>query len=73
VALAAVNFEEFLQAGMAIIPPAMRSSNAIFFILMCFFGIRAEPEGAKLFLLLRWFVSYLSYLSAKISSFEPSY
>ena len=28
-ALAAVNLEEFLQAGRAIIPPAMSSSNAI--------------------------------------------
>ena len=36
---------------------------------MCFFEIRAEPEGAKVFLLLRWFVSYLSYLSVKNSSF----
>lgn len=36
---------------------------------MCFFEIRAEPEGAKVFLLLRWFVSYLSYLSGKNSSF----
>lgn len=38
---------------------------------MCFFGIRAEPEAAKVFLLLRWFVSYLSYLSVKNSSFVP--
>lgn len=38
---------------------------------MCFFEIRAVPEGAKVFLLLRWFVSYLSYLSIKNSSFVP--